>query len=486
MTEKNKILFVGSECYPFIKTGGLGDVMYSLPKALNKNGLDVRVILPRYACIRQEDKDRMTYLTHFMMDLGANERTFYVGIFQIELDGVTFYFIDNEEFFSSGNPYTNIPGDVVKYTYFCKAVLAVLPVIGFYPDIIHCHDWQAALVPIFMRTLFRDTKQVRNAASILTIHNLKFQGICNCGTLRFWSGLPDEAFTQDKLGQGIDANILKGGLTYADRITTVSASYAGEIQTPEYGEGLDGHLRYHRGKLCGIVNGIDYDLYDPAADPTLSRHYTVKNVRAAKAADKLALQAELGLEQDPSKFMIGLISRLTDQKGLDLIAQILPNMLDEFTQIVILGSGDPGYETIFRDYENRWKGRVSSNIMYSDLRAHRIYAAADALLVPSRFEPCGLTQLIAMRYGTLPIVRETGGLRDTVHPYNEFEESGTGFTFDLYDAQRLLRVVNYAKEIYFTRPTSWEALRNRAMQEDFSWKSSAMQYQELYHALKPR
>ena len=480
---RKKILFVGSECYPFVKTGGLGDVMYALPKALNKVGCDARVILPKYRCIPWEYQEKMEYIHNFYMDLRRDGKNYYVGVFKYEMDGVTYYFIDNEELFSEGNPYTSIPNDIVKFTYFCKAALAVLPIVDFIPDIIHCHDWQASLVPIYLRTLFSNTETCRRAQTIMTIHNLKFQGVCNLETLRFWSGLPDDVFTDGVLKDGIDANMLKGGLTYANKISTVSNTYAGEIKTATYGEHLDQHIGYHHMKLCGIVNGIDYDMYNPTTDSCIYENYSIKDVIEKKKKNKRALQEELGLEQDTGKFVVGIISRLTDQKGLDLINFIMNALVDPYTQVAVLGTGDPRYEESFRYYENHFKGRVCSNIMYSEERAHKIYAGADALLVPSQFEPCGLTQLIAMHYGTVPIVRETGGLKDTVQAYNEYEETGNGFSFYEYNANQLLNIVNYAKTVYFTRRESWDAMVKRDMEQDVSWARSATQYKALYDSM---
>lgn len=480
---RKKVLFVGSECYPFVKTGGLGDVMYALPKALNKVGCDARVILPKYRCIPWEYQEKMEYIHNFYMDLRRDGKNYYVGVFKYEMDGVTYYFVDNEELFSEGNPYTSIPNDVVKFTYFCKAALAVLPIVDFIPDIIHCHDWQASLVPIYLRTLFSNTETCRRAQTIMTIHNLKFQGVCNLETLRFWSGLPDDVFTDGVLKDGIDANMLKGGLTYANKISTVSNTYAGEIKTATYGEHLDQHIGYHHMKLCGIVNGIDYDMYNPTTDSYIYENYSIKDVIEKKKKNKRALQEELGLEQDTGKFVVGIISRLTDQKGLDLINFIMNALVDPYTQVAVLGTGDPRYEESFRYYENHFKGRVCSNIMYSEERAHKIYAGADALLVPSQFEPCGLTQLIAMHYGTVPIVRETGGLKDTVQAYNEYEETGNGFSFYEYNANQLLNIVNYAKTVYFTRRESWDAMVKRDMEQDVSWARSATQYKALYDSM---
>ena len=477
---RRSIAFIGSECHPFVKTGGLGDVMYALPRQLVKLNCDVRVILPRYACIPQKFQEKMEYRGEFYMDLGNTGRNYYVGIMEYVCDGVVYDFIDNQEFFSSGNPYTNLVDDIPKYCFFSKAALAALNYLNWIPDIVHCHDWQAGLVPVYLRTLFKDSP-VGHAQSILTIHNLRFQGIYNIPTIRYWSGLPNEVFQMGALKDGYqDANMLKGGIAYADRVTTVSGTYAGEIQTAEYGEHLEGHLRYHSGKLRGIVNGIDYDMWNPATDPALAEHYDLGNVLDHKMANKLALQKELGLEQDEGKFVIGLISRLTNQKGLDLVSSIIPMVLDGNTQVVVLGTGDREYEDTFRYYESAHRGTFCACIQYDEARAHRIYAGADALLVPSRFEPCGLTQLNAMHYGTLPIVRETGGLKDTVEPYNTFTGDGNGFTFDRYDAGLLLDAINRAKTLYFTNRYHWDEVVQRDMAKDVSWENSARQYKDLY------
>ena len=482
-TPRKSVAFIGSECYPFVKTGGLGDVMYALPKALAKQNCDIKVILPRYKCIPQEYQEKMVYKGSFQMDLCADGKSFYVGIMEYVWDGVVYDFIDNEDFFTNGNPYTNLVDDIPKYCYFAKAALAALNYMDWIPDIIHCHDWQAALVPVFLRINFVDTK-LTSAKTILTIHNLRFQGIYNIPTIRYWTGLPDYVFNKDALKTGYeDANMLKGGLTYANIITTVSNTYAGEIQNTYYGENLDAHLRYHSNKLRGIVNGIDYDIWNPFTDDRLYANYDLTNVLKQKKENKRRLQEELGLVQDDHKFVVGLISRLTDQKGLDLINSIMRQIMDEHTQVVVLGSGDQKYEDSFRYYENAYKGNVCSNIMYDETRAHRIYAGADALLVPSHFEPCGLTQLIAMHYGTIPIVRETGGLKDTVEPYNMYSNTGNGFTFDRYDAGLLLDAINRAKSLYFLNRWCWDEMVQRDMDKNLSWENSAKQYKDLYISL---
>ena len=482
---RRSVAFIGSECYPFVKTGGLGDVMYALPKALAKLNCDVKVILPRYRCIPQKWQDRMIYRGSFQMDLCADGRSFYVGIMEYVWDGVVYDFIDNEEFFSYGNPYTNLVNDIPRFCYFDKAALAALNYMDWVPDIIHCHDWQAALVPVYLRTLFAETP-LAGSKSILTIHNLRFQGVYNIPTIQYWTNLPDYVFNKDALTQNwVDASMLKGGLTYCDRITTVSGTYAGEIQTAFFGDGLDAHLRYHSGKLRGIVNGIDVEQWDSRVDKLLPANYGVEDAPDKKRTNKLALQEQLGLEQNADKMVLGLISRLTDQKGLDLVNAILPALVDGNTQVVVLGTGESRYEESFRQFENSYKGSVCSYIAYDEALAHRIYAGADALLVPSLFEPCGLTQLIAMRYGTVPIVRETGGLKDTVQPYNQYTNEGNGFSFDRYEAGLLLDAINRAKTVFFTERARWDEMLRRDMEKDVSWENSAWQYRNLYLELKP-
>ena len=479
---RRSVAFIGSECYPFVKTGGLADVMYALPKALSRMNCDVKVILPRYSCIPWEYQSKMVYRGEFQMNLCSDGRSFYVGIMEYVWDGVVYDFIDNQEFFSEGNPYTSIIGDIPKFCFFSKAALAALNYMDWIPDVIHCHDWQAALVPVYLRTLFQNTPLSR-AKSMLTIHNLRFQGVYNIPTIRYWSGLPNYVFNKDALTQNwLDANMLKGGLTYCNMITTVSGTYAGEIQTPEYGEKLDAHLRYHSGKLRGIVNGIDYDIWNPWTDPMLATPTTTLPMFCPgrrRTSWRIAGRS-WGCEQDDHKFVIGLISRLTNQKGLDLVNAILPQIMDEHTQVVVLGTGDKGYEDAFRYYENAYRGNLCANIMYDEGRAHRIYAGADALLVPSQFEPCGLTQLIGMHYGTIPIVRETGGLKDTVQPHNEFTHDGNGFTFDRYDSGLLLDAINRAKTFYFTNRYCWDEMVQRDMDKNVSWENSAWQYRNLY------
>ena len=483
---RRSVAFIGSECYPFVKTGGLGDVMSALPKALAKLNLDVKVILPRYKCIPQEYQEKMEYRGSFYMNLCSDGKQYYVGIMEYQEDGVVYDFIDNDEFFSWGNPYTNLIDDIPKFCYFAKASLAALNYLDWTPDVVHCHDWQAALVPLYLRTSFSDT-DVGRAIAVLTIHNLRFQGIYDRKMIQYWSGLPDYVFNKDCLTQNwLDANMLKGGIDYCNKVTTVSNTYAEEIQTEEYGEGLAEHLRYHQNKILGIVNGIDTDIWNPATDKLLASNYDAGSVIKNKKVNKKALQEALGLDVDENKMVIGLISRLTNQKGLDLVNDVIPGIMDGNIQVVVLGTGDSQYEDTFRYYENKYKGSFCAYIAYNENVAHNIYAGCDALLVPSRFEPCGLTQLISMRYGAVPIVRETGGLKDTVQPYNVFENTGNGFTFDRYESGLLYDAINRAKTLYFENRKCWDDMVIRDMNKDVSWEKSAKQYKDMYVGLTPR
>ena len=476
-----KILFVASECVPFVKTGGLADVVGSLPKYLNKEQFDVRVMLPKYMMIPDKFKQNMHYKTHFYMEL--NWRSQYVGVLESVVDGITFYFIDNEFYFAGTKPYGNIYEDIEKFAFFSRACLSALPVIDFRPDIIHCHDWQTGLVPVYLHDSFQGGEFFRGIKTIMTIHNLKFQGIWDKKTIKNITGLGDYYFAPDKLEAYGDANYLKGGIVYADYVTTVSDSYANEIRMPFYGEGLDGLMNAKANRLVGIVNGIDYDEYNPETDPYIVQHYNAKTFRKEKVKNKHALQEELGLEVDDGRFMIGIVSRLTDQKGFDLIDYVIEEICANDTQLVVLGTGEEKYEHLFRHFAWKYPNRVSANIFYSKERSHRIYAACDAFLMPSLFEPCGLSQLMSLRYGTVPIVRETGGLRDTVQPYNQYEGTGTGFGFCNYNAHEMLNTVRYAKDVYYNHKREWNKIIDRGMAADFSWSASAKKYEELYYRM---
>jgi starch synthase len=476
-----KILFAASEAVPFIKTGGLADVAGALPKYFNKEEYDVRVILPKYLAIPQKYKEQMKYKTHFYMELAW--RSQYVGILEMEYEGVHFYFIDNEYYFAGFQPYGYIHEDIEKFAFFSRAVLSALPLLDFRPDIIHCHDWQTGLIPVYLHDTFNGGDFYRGIKSIMTIHNLKFQGIWNLKKVMDITGLNSYYFAPDKLEAYGDANYLKGGIVYADMVTTVSESYAEEIKMPFYGEGLDGLMRARSNCLWGIVNGLDYEEYNPETDPLIYKNFTIKNFRKEKIKNKRGLQKDLGLAQDDKKFMLGIVSRLTDQKGLDLVDYVIEEICAEDTQLVVLGTGEDKYENLFRHFAWKYPDRVSANIYYSNEMSHRIYAACDGFLMPSLFEPCGLSQLMSLRYGTIPIVRETGGLKDTVQPYNEYESSGTGFSFSNYNAHEMLNTIRYAKSIYFNKKREWNKMIDRAMTKDYSWNNSARKYEELYNRL---
>ena len=478
-----KVLFAASECVPFVKTGGLADVVGALPKEFNKEYWDIRVVLPNYTCIPPYFRDKFEYVTNFNMACGPYIGEKYVGIMKYEYEGITFYFIDNLEYFECFYPYSDTRYDMEKFTFFDKAVLSMLPVIDFKPDIIHCHDWQTGLIPVYLKNEFQANPFFWGIKSIMTIHNLKFQGIWDIKTLQGLSGLDMSLFTPDKLEFNKAGNMLKGGLVYADYITTVSDTYAQEIQTPYYGEGLDGLLSSRHFDMQGIVNGIDYISYDPNTDMRLYKNYNVSNFRKYKKVNKERLQQDMDLTVDTGKYMIGLVSRLTDQKGLDLINYCIEGIVDENTQLVVIGTGEGRYENMFRHYAWKYPDRVSANICYSDDLARKLYGAADAFLMPSRFEPCGLTQMISFRYGTVPIVRETGGLKDTVEPFNEYEHTGDGFSFKNYNGDELLNIVNYSKFVYFTKKAEWNKMVERGMQKDFSWKNSQNKYENLYNYL---
>lgn len=479
----NKILFAASECVPFVKTGGLADVCGALPKEFDKSYWDVRVVLPNYSCIPEEYRNKFEYVTHFYMSAGEYIQDKYVGVLKYEYQGITYYFIDNQEYFDSFLPYGDVRYDIEKFTFFDKAVLSMLPLIDFQPQIIHCHDWQTGLIPVYLKNEFQGNPFFWGMKSVMTIHNLKFQGVWDIKTMKNLSGLSDDLFSADKLEFKKDANMLKGGLVYADYITTVSDTYAKEIQSAYYGEGLEGLLSARHFDMQGIVNGIDCEVYNPQTDPKIYTNYSSEDFRTKKWKNKVKLQEDLGLTVDKKKYMIGLISRLTDQKGLDLVDRVIEGIIDEHTQLVIIGTGEERYENMFRHFAWKYGDKISANICYSDDLAHKLYAAADAFLMPSRFEPCGLTQLISYRYGTVPIVRETGGLKDTVMPFNEYENTGTGFSFTNYNADEMLNTINYSKQVYFDKKRQWNQMVDRGIQADYSWKKSTGRYMNVYDYL---
>lgn len=477
-----KILFVSSEAVPYIKTGGLADVVGSLPKYFDQNEYDVRVMLPKYACMDAAFLPNLRFVCHFYVNL--NWRKQYVGILESEYRGIHYYFVDNEFYFAGSSPYNNIYEDVEKFAYFSKAVLASLPYIDYAPDVIHCHDWQTGLVPVYLHTAFGDDNFYAGIKTVFSIHNLKFQGRWRIREVIDITGLPEQIFNDKELESYGEANYLKGGVVYADAVTTVSPSYANEITTQEGGEGLHGLMNARRNVLYGILNGIDYDEFNPQTDPYIESNFSSKSVLSGKKANKAALQKELGLSVRESAFVIGIVSRLTEQKGFDLVSYIMDDLVSQLdVQIVILGTGESKFENVFHHFHSQYPDKVSAYIGYSEEKAHKIYASADAFLMPSLFEPCGLSQMMSMRYGTIPIVRETGGLKDTVQAYNEYENTGTGFSFCNFNADDMKYVVEYAYHVFRDERKAWEDMMQRAMAQDFSWNKSAGEYEKLYDSL---
>mgnify|MGYP004661209419 FL=1 len=476
--EKTKILMAASEAIPYMKTGGLADVVGSLPKYFDRDRYDVRVILPKYKCMSEELLQQLKFICHFYVNL--NWRRQYAGIFMSQYDGVTYYFVDNEFYFAGDKPYNNIYEDVEKFAFFSKAVLEALPVIDFAPDVIHCNDWQTGLLPVFLKTVYGSDNFYAGIKTVFTIHNMKFQGRWKIKEVADVTGLPEHIFNSGELEFYGEANYLKGGIVYADEVTTVSPTYADEICTPEGGEGLDGLMLERRRHLRGIVNGIDYEVYNPMKDKYIYKNFSVRNT-SGKIADKRSLQEKEGLKVDKDAMLIGIVSRMTNQKGFDLVAYMMEEMLSTMNvQFAVLGTGEEQYVDMFNYFHDKYPDKLSVFIGYSEEKAHEIYAGCDAFLMPSLFEPCGLSQLMSMRYGTLPIVRETGGLKDTVQPYNEYEDVGTGFSFSDFNAHDMLHVIQYALDVFTNHKDRWQEMIERAMRQDFSWNTSAGEYEKLY------
>lgn len=473
-----KVLFVASEAMPFAKTGGLGDVVGSLPKELNKQGVDARVILPKYGSIPSELSGKMNLIATLTVPVGW--RSQYCGLYELEHQGITWYFVDNEYYFKRDGLYGYFD-EAERFAYFCRAVLMVLPQLGFKPDILHCHDWQTGPLAAMLKHQYCDIDEYAGIKTVYTIHNLMYQGTYPSDTLGDLLGLPASVFTGDGLEFYGQVNFLKGGLAFADVITTVSKSYAQEILQPYFGEKLDGFLAKRQSDLYGIVNGIDYELYNPADDPDIYTTYTWRGTNK-RLDNKAGLQAELGLPASKQTPVIGLVSRLVNSKGLDLVAHVLEEILTLDVQLVVLGTGEHRYERMFADAAFRHADKMSANILFSDRLAHRIYAGSDMFLMPSRFEPCGIGQLISLRYGSIPIVREIGGLKDTVKPFNAETGQGNGFVFSNYNAHEMLQVIEQAVLLYQDRK-QWAKIVKNAMRSDNSWRSSASEYRELYEKL---
>lgn len=466
-----------SEVAPFAKSGGLGDVLGALPQALAKGGDDVRVILPKYGLISDEYVKDMEFLFYIYVPLGWRRK--YCGVFRLIKDGVTYYFIDNEYYFGDACLYKW--NDLERFAFYDKACLEILPKLDFKPDVIHLHDWQAGMIAVMLNAYYVENDFYKGIKTMFTIHNLRYQGVYSIDVVADLFSLDPSFFTDDKIEYHGCANMMKGGIVYSDCVTTVSPTYAEEIKTPLGGEGLDGLLYARSNVLKGIINGIDYDVYNPKTDNMIFENFDVKSIEKKKD-NKEALQRQLGLPVDREKAMIGIVSRLVDQKGFDLMAEAMNELMSLDVQIVVVGTGDAKYEEMFKNTAWNNPEKMSANIMFSNELAHKVYAASDLFLMPSAYEPCGLSQLISYAYGTIPIVRETGGLRDTVSPYNEFTGEGTGFSFYAYNANDMVYVIRMALK-FFADKKVWNKLVKNAMKLDFSWDASAQQYRNLYKEL---
>ena len=470
-----KVLFAAAEVSPFAKTGGLSNVAGSLPKAMHGLGVDARVILPLYSCVAEEYRREMEFLFH--IDVELSWRRQYCGVFSLERDGVTWYFLDNEYYFKRDGLY-GYYDDAERFAFYSTAIVSILPRLGWTPEIIHCNDWQTALVPVYLREMHGAPYD--GIRTVFTIHNVEYQGRFPADTMSYVFGLPQELYDGGLLRFDGEVNLMKGALYKADRITTVSPTYAQELRSPLGAFGLHEIIEENSYKLSGIINGIDYDVYDPERDSLIFAHYN-KDDLAGKAENKRRLQQQLGLRQDAEHPLIGCVSRLVYAKGFDMILELLDQIMDRGVQMVVLGTGDHWYEDWLREAQVRWSGRFASCIQFSDELASKIYAGADLFLMPSRSEPCGLTQMIAMRYGTVPLVRQTGGLKDTVRPYPQPDSNGFSF-FDC-DAGHLMQTIHYALDTYYTDKNAWNGLIRRGMETDFTWTRSARDYLKIYEEL---
>lgn len=471
-----KILYVAAEAAPFIKTGGLADVAGSLPLSIKKLGHDIRVVLPLHGNIKQEYKDKMKKVGEYYVDL--NWRSQYVGIMSLKLNNVIFYFLDNEYYFKREHPYGEFD-DGERYAFFSKAVTLLPKEIEFKPDVIHSNDWHSALVNLFIHEFEKGDKYYSDIKKVFTIHNLKYQGIFSPSILGQVMGVSNEYFDDNSIKYYDRINYMKAGIVYSDAITTVSKSYADEIKYSFFGEGLEGILSEYSDKLTGIINGIDYDVFNPKKDTNIVYNYDVTHIKD-KYKNKKDLQKTYKLPQRKDIPVISMVSRLVDMKGLDLVAHILDELLQLDIQIIVLGTGDKKYEDLFKDFQNKYPEKLSANIYFSESEAQKIYAGSDIFLMPSMIEPCGLSQLISLRYGTVPVVREVGGLKDTVIPYNKYTDEGNGFTFKNYNAHELLFKIKEALDIYKEEKSTWQSIMLRGMESDNSWEHSSKEYIKLY------
>ena len=481
--KKLKVLFVASEVVPFAKTGGLADVIGSLPQELQEQEIDARVVMPYYQCVSREVEEGAEWFDPFVVSLGWRNQEANVFLYDGE---VPTYFIQNYEYFNRGELY-GYDDDDERYAFFCRAVLDMLPRIDFIPDVIHCNDWQTGPICLLLKDTYRHHLGYNDIKSVFTIHNIQYQGIFGREALQMLE-ISDGYFHTEAIEHYGAVSYMKAGITYADVITTVSPSYAQEIQTPEYGYGLDGVLRKRSHVVHGIINGIDEAKYNPSTDPHLYANYSAKNLKGKKI-NKKKFQEEYGLVQE-DKMVIAIITRLAVQKGLDLFSHtidgvwIMDKIMELDVQFVLLGTGEPEYENMFKHLAYKYPGRVSTNITFNEQLSHRIYAASDVFLMPSMFEPCGLGQLMAMKYGSVPVVRKTGGLKDTVIHYNELEKTGTGFEFEDYSGYWLYNKINEAYSYYSDKPKDFEQIRLNGMESNFGWDQSAGEYIKLYRMLK--
>ena len=474
-----KVLFAAFEGLPFIKTGGLADVVYALPKALDKEKYEVKVVLPLLKMVKDKYQDRLEYVDYFEVHSGyINEGA---NVYKCVSEGIEYLFIENNTFFDRESVY-GYGDDACRFSFYNVAILEMMIKLNYYPDIIHTHDYHTSILPALCKLRFNQNEKIARIKHVFTIHNLVYQGIYDKQVLFDYLAFDYHHYENGVLRFNDLCNFMKIGIDTADVVTTVSKTYAKEIQTPEYGEGLEMMLRYRNEDLYGIVNGIDPDIWDPMTDK-LACNYNLRNYLKGKAANKEAIQKELGLEVDPDAFLVGMVSRLTFQKGAELIANTYGEMLSKHVQIIVLGTGESKYEYAFRMMEDYNKGRAVYYAGYNEQLAHSIYAGIDLLLMPSLFEPCGISQLIAMRYGTLPLVRETGGLKDTVEPYNCYTKTGRGFTFGPYNQYDMMNVFNYAYETYNSYRDDWKMLMRNAMKYDVSFAKSAREYEEVYDKL---
>ena len=475
-----KILFAASEVAPFIKTGGLADVAGSLPQALAKEGHEVKVILPLYEGINGDWRSQMTFVKYFNVTLSW--RQVYCGIFSLEREGVTYWFVDNEYYFKRWQMYGHFD-DCERFAYFSRAIIETPGQLDWAPDIIHCNDWQTALVPVYLLEEKYRIPQLGSTKTVFTIHNIEYQGRYGDQVLEDVIGLDRSYFNEGMLAYHRDVNLMKGAIMASSFVTTVSPTYAQELRTPFYAHGLDGVINQQSGKLQAILNGIDPQLYDPAANPGLACNYTFKTLDKGKAACKQALQQAVGLQENPDVPIIACVSRLVGHKGFSLVTDALHEMMALNIQMVVLGTGDWQYEEAFRHAQSQYPGRFAAQLTYSAPLSTMIYAGADLFLMPSVSEPCGLSQMIAMRFGTIPVVRETGGLKDTVTPYNKFDGTGRGFTFSNISAGDMLWVLREAVDLYHNNKKAWRGLQKESMSADFSWTNSAKQYLDIYQRI---